>query len=74
MVVTSLLHLINALARREFDSILGTNESNWVDFKSAPYGLDNDRSRWELAKDVSAFANVGASAIVIGFETEVKRS
>jgi hypothetical protein len=74
MAVNSLLHLINALAREEFDLILGTAESSWVDFKSAPYGLDTDRSRWELAKDVSAMANSGAGAIIIGFETEANEA
>jgi len=74
MAVESLLALITTLARGDFGEILGTPESSWIDFKSAPYGLDTDRSRWELAKDVSAFANAVGGGIVIGWETDVNEA
>jgi hypothetical protein len=71
MTVGSLPDLITALARSEIETILGTAEANWLDFKRAPYALNEDKSKWELAKDVSAFANVGAGVILIGIETEL---
>ena len=34
MAVGSLLDLIDALARAEFETIFGTAEASWVDFKT----------------------------------------
>jgi len=53
----------------DYDSILGTAESEQIDFKEAPYQLDSPRQRWELAKDVVAFANARGGIIVFGFRT-----
>src|ERR1700734_3610701 len=64
------------LATHNFDGILGTRESNWIDFKSQPYSADppgsgelSKHGRYELCKDVAAFANFGSGCIVIGFTT-----
>lgn len=64
------MDLIDALARDEFDQLLDTPESEWLDFKLAPYQLATPKGKWELAKDVAAFANKEGGYIVIGIETE----
>lgn len=64
------MDLIDALARSEFDRLLGTPESQWLDFKLAPYQLESPRGKWELGKDVAAFANKRGGYIVIGIETQ----
>lgn len=50
--------------------ILGTFETAALDFKGAPYRLDEKSEEWELAKDVAAMANSGGGFIVMGVHTE----
>jgi hypothetical protein len=76
MAVISQTELGEALATANFDQILGTPESNWIDFKSEPYDAQPPASgklspygQSELCKDVAAFANSGGGCIVIGFKT-----
>src|SRR6266516_7244118 len=71
MSIASLDALIVALATSDFTSIVGTPECDWVDFKAQPYDLNSDRGKWELAKDVAAFANARGGAIVVGVGTWV---
>jgi hypothetical protein len=77
MAVNSATELGAALAQYEFDRIVGTREANWIDFKSAPYSRESSgggrltqSGRFELCKDVAAFANLSGGCIVIGFQTE----
>ena len=51
-----------------FEMIRETPESDWVDFKRAPYHLEEKNPKLELAKDVSAFANAQGGVIVIGIK------
>jgi hypothetical protein len=52
------------------DVIVGQPESIWLDAKREPYKLGSDAEKWELAKDVAAFANTGADAVIaLGVET-----
>jgi hypothetical protein len=62
--------LFRALETGLFQDVLGTPESDWVEFKEQPYRLDDPRQRFELAKDVSAMANVRGGVIVIGYDTK----
>lgn len=52
-----------------FETIRDTPESGWIDFKHAPYYLEQQNRKLELAKDVSAFANARGGVIVIGIKT-----
>jgi hypothetical protein len=53
------------------DVLLGQPESAWLDAKREPYTLATDAARWEVAKDVVAFANTGAAALILlGVETK----
>jgi Putative DNA-binding domain len=68
--VSSPTELIRALVEDDFDRLLGTLECDWLDFKETFPNLSDPRGKWELAKDVAAFANVGTSYIVFGVRTE----
>jgi hypothetical protein len=71
MPVTCIADLLTMLRQENDESIAGTEESSWCDFKGQPYQLDDTRSQWELGKDVSALANAaGGGAIVIAVRTE----
>jgi len=60
---------------RRGEPLVGTEESDQLDFKLAPYVLDAPHQKWELAKDVAAFANRRGGVIVIGYSdrTSTKR-
>ncbi|MEV5523697.1 ATP-binding protein [Streptomyces pseudogriseolus] len=64
--------IVNLLARQQPADIVGLPESQWVDFKSAgpkgPYDLSLEAKKYELAKDVAAFANAGGGLLVCGFK------
>lgn len=61
--------LFQVLASGRWDGLIGAAESQQVDFKKSPYQLAQERQKWELAKDVTAFANATGGAIVVGAET-----
>jgi hypothetical protein len=46
-------------------ALAGLAEGHWIDVRSAPSDLASDLGRFELAKDVSAFANSDGGLIVI---------
>lgn len=50
--------------------LIGTFESEWLDAKRSPYRLDLAAERYELAKDVAAFANAAGGLILIGVKTK----
>jgi len=62
--------VLGILASGEFHQFVGVPEGLEVEFKSEPYRLEQDSQRFELAKDVSAFANASGGVIVIGAQTE----
>ncbi|MFG2856743.1 helix-turn-helix domain-containing protein [Streptomyces mirabilis] len=74
MTAESRDRIIALLARQQPKAILGTQESEWVDFKTAgpngPYDLGTDKGKFELAKDVAAFANTRGGLIVCGFRAK----
>ncbi|MFF7476960.1 RNA-binding domain-containing protein [Streptomyces sp. NPDC008092] len=64
--------IVTLLAQQRPEAIVGMTESAWVDFKTTgpegPYDLRQDSKKYELAKDVAAFANTGGGLIVCGFK------
>jgi Putative DNA-binding domain len=55
------------------NSLVGHQESEWLEAKSAPYDFKSDEAAWklELAKDVAQFANSNAGGLlVIGLHTK----
>jgi hypothetical protein len=69
MTVANKDELRAALEAGDFDRVLKTPESEWIDFKSEPYRLDVPKGPWEYAKDVAAFANTAGGVIVVGYKT-----
>lgn len=57
------------LARGKFDSFVGEVESECFDAKDQPYHAD-DPGKFEMAKDVCAFANASGGYILIGLRTK----
>jgi len=70
VTIASQADLIEALALGDFDRVLGTAESSWLDFKRDPYPLSDEKGRWALASDIAAFANAQGGLLVIGYGTE----
>jgi Schlafen, AlbA_2 len=60
---------------QRFDSFIGLNEDAWFDAKHKnPYDLDEAEGRFELAKDVCAFANAEGGFLVVGLGTDFPAS
>jgi hypothetical protein len=58
------------LSSGRFDNLLGCVEDSHLECKAAPYQLDQDRQKMELAKDISALANTDGGNLLIGVQTE----
>jgi hypothetical protein len=50
--------------------LIGMRESDWLEVKRAPYRLDEDTEKIELAKDVAAMANSGGGMILLGVKAK----
>ena len=77
MPVDGPANLAAALAAKRFSDVTGTPESEWVDFKHAPYATTPDRpsqltprGKWEVCKDVAAFANSNGGSLVLGYKEQ----
>ena len=65
----SVVEVQTILQSGTFDRLIGTLEDEHLECKSAPYQLDQDRQKMELAKDVSGLANADGGIILIGIQT-----
>jgi hypothetical protein len=78
MAADSMVQLVSFLAGQQPYEVLGTPESEWVDFKSVspkgPYDLSTDKGKFELCKDVAAFTNGPGGLIVCGFKAKKKQN
>lgn len=61
--------VLEKLAAKDFEGLIGLWESVWLEAKESPYILDAPKQKLELAKDVSALANSIGGIIVLGFDT-----
>jgi predicted HTH transcriptional regulator len=58
------------LQTRQFDNLIGQDEDAWFEAKGRiPYNFANPAGRYELAKDVSAFANADGGILIVGLTT-----
>lgn len=65
------LEALEALIKRgDFEELKGKYENAYFDCKSEVYLLNYDNAKYELAKDVAAFANAQGGFILIGIKTE----
>lgn len=62
--------ILAALCEGRDADLIGLEESTTFDAKSEPYRLDDPKSRWELAKDVSAMANAEGGILLVGAKTK----
>ena len=59
------------LATRNLSEFVGLKEDQWFDAKKAPaYDLATAPGRFELAKDVSSFANASGGHLFLGLTAE----
>ena len=61
--------ITDLLATGRFDSFVGEVESEYFDAKDQPYQAD-DPGKFEMVKDVCAFANASGGYILIGLRTK----
>lgn len=52
------------------DLLVGLYENDWLEVKSAPYRLEGEVDRYELAKDVATFGNASGGLLLIGAKTK----
>jgi predicted HTH transcriptional regulator len=53
-----------------YDSLIGMSEDTWLEAKgNNPYDFSTPTGRYELAKDVAAFANNAGGVIIVGLTT-----
>ena len=64
--------LIESLTDGRPDDLLGVAETSWLDFKRSPYDLASAKGKFELCKDVAAFANAHGGLLVLGVRAEKK--
>ncbi len=63
------------LENNAYNTLIGRVEDEWLEAKGLnPYDLDSPAGRYELAKDVSAFANNSGGFIIIGLATEANQA
>lgn len=70
MATQDLERIEQILKSGDFSQFIGMEEDSLLEVKSAPYDLATPEGRYELAKDVSAFANAGAGYLIIGLATK----
>lgn len=66
----SLVQVRTIIESGEFDALKGAVEDQTLECKNAPYQIEHSHQKQELAKDVTALANVTGGVILIGVRTE----
>lgn len=70
MATDPLTPVSDILASGDFDQLIDRTETVVLEVKGAtPYNLDTPSGRYELAKDISAFANAEGGHLLIGLKT-----
>jgi hypothetical protein len=67
--ILGIQEVLAILGEGNFNQIIGSIESEMLDFKREPYQLNSTKQKLELAKDVSAFANNVGGVILMGVNT-----
>ena len=62
--------ILEILESGDFEPLIGEFESETLECKGQPYGLDTDERKLELAKDVSGLANAAGGLLLVGFTTK----
>jgi predicted HTH transcriptional regulator len=53
----------------KFEELIGVVEGDKLECKGSSYRLDDEHERFELAKDVTSFANAHGGVILLGVQT-----
>lgn len=69
MPVKTVEEIKGILESGDFNQLIGSVENDIIEFKGAPYQLNNEYSKQELAKDVSGLANSKGGLILLGVAT-----
>ncbi len=64
------MQLLEILKAGNLNEIVGCLESENLEFKGSPYQVSEDYGKYELAKDISGFANASGGLIVVGVKTK----
>lgn len=64
------LEIYKTVKTGELKKLIGEEESSFFDAKETIYDLKNPKGKFELAKDVSSFANAKGGIIIIGLKTK----
>lgn len=70
MTVHNNLGLVAALAQGTSGCLIGTAESDRLDFKQSPYPLGTDKGKYDFCSDVAALANAQGGLILCGVKTK----
>src|SRR6267154_1905650 len=69
-VLMSFESIKTILDTRQFAALIGLNEDTWLEAKrKSPYDFATSTGRYELAKDITAFANAEGGILLIGLAT-----
>lgn len=60
---------LDVIESQDFSNLIGTIESEVLEFKGDLYKLDLEKEKFELTKDVSALANLSGGIIILGVGT-----
>jgi hypothetical protein len=63
--------VLEVMIAGDFAALIGKAENERIEFKGALYQLATMREKIELAKDVSALANLGGGIVVMGIGTSI---
>ena len=61
--------LQSIIASGNWDTLVGEVEGDFLECKSAPYQLETDEKKVELAKDITSLANSSGGYIILGVRT-----
>ncbi|MEU9041483.1 MULTISPECIES: hypothetical protein [unclassified Kitasatospora] len=71
--MTNIDEVRQAVRERRLETLLGMEESNWLDVKGGIYALDTPKAAEELVKDVAGFANTRTGGLLlVGFKTQIE--
>lgn len=60
--------ILTIIRAGKFDELVGVVEGDKLECKGSPYRLDDEHERFELAKDVTSFANAHGGVILLGVQ------
>jgi len=64
-------NILEIISKKDFSKFIDMKENQYFEAKNGnPYDFDDPNDRYELAKDVSSFANMEGGYLIIGLKTK----